>query len=135
VAAGTNAILVTSTDPAGNPNEASVTIRKGSGKLAAKLTASAYRFRADKLPRAVSFSVEVTGPDGRPVRGAVALFTVTVPGLEAIVSSEIVTGGNGTATFTTIIPRRALPGAGLATVLVTTSRHGDITDRQVLTVR
>jgi hypothetical protein len=135
VAAGMNAILITSTDPAGNPNETSITIRKGSGKLTAALTASAYRFRANKLPRTVSFTVVVQGPDGRPVKGAVALFTVTVPGLEAIVSGEIATAGNGTAKFTTSIPSGAMPGSGLATVLVSTDKYGDITDRQVLTVR
>jgi hypothetical protein len=135
VAAGMNAILITATDPAGNPNEASITIRKGSGKLTASLTASAYRFRAAKLPRTVSFAVVVDGPDGRPVKGAVALFTVSVPGLQAVVSGEIATGGNGTATFTTSIPSGAMPGSGLATVLVTTDKYGSITDRQVLTVR
>ena len=135
VEAGMNAIVITATDPAGNPNEASVTIRKGSGKLTVDLSASAYRFRANKLPRSVSFSVVVTGPDGRPVRGAVALFTVSVPGLEAIVSSEIQTGGNGTATFRTNIPKGAMPGSGLATVLVSTDKYGDATDRKVLTVR
>ncbi len=45
VAAGTNEILVTSTDPAGNPNEASISVRKGSGKLTADLTATLYRFK------------------------------------------------------------------------------------------
>ncbi len=133
--AGMNEILVTSTDPAGNPNEASITIRKGSGKLTADLTATVYRFKANRLPRTVTFTVDVTGPDGRPVRGAVALFTVSVPGLEAIVSGEIATGANGRASFTTRIPSGAMPGAGLATVLVTTDNYGDITDRQVLTVR
>jgi len=135
VAAGLNAISVTSTDPAGNPNEASITVRKGSGKLTAVLTASAYRFRAKGLPKSVSFTVDVTGPDGRPVKNATALFTVSVPGLEAIVSGEIATGGNGEATFTTTIPKGAMAGAGLATVLVTTGSYGEITDRQVLTVR
>jgi hypothetical protein len=60
---------------------------------------------------------------------------VTVPGLEAIVSSEILTNSSGTATFTTRIPKGALPGSGLASVLVTTDAFGQTTDRQVLTVR
>ena len=130
-----NAILVTTTDPAGNPNEATLSIRKGSGKTVAKLTATTYQFRTKKLPKPITLTVTVTDPDGNPVKGATALFTVSVPGLEAIVSSEIKTNGNGTARFATIIPKGAMAGAGLATVLVDTDEFGTLTDRQVLTVR
>jgi hypothetical protein len=135
IAAGVNAILVTTTDPAGNPNEATLSIRKGSGKTVAKLTATSYQFRTKKLPKPITLTVTVTDPDGNPVKGATALFTVSVPGLEAIVSSEIKTNGNGTARFATIIPKGAMAGAGLATVLVDTDEFGTLTDRQVLTVR
>jgi len=135
VSSGINAITIAVTDPAGNPNTAKISVRKGSGSLYIALTGSAYRFTAKRLPRSVSFTVTVTGPDGRRVSGATALFTVTVPGLEAIVSSEILTNGSGSATFTTSIPKGALPGTGLASVLVTTSDYGQGTDRQVLTVK
>ncbi len=135
IAAGLNAILVTTIDPAGNPNEASVTIRKGSGKTTAKLTATSYQFRTKQLPESVTFTVEVTDPDGAPVADGVALFTVSVPGLEAIVSSEIRTNENGIARFTTNIPKGAMAGSGLATVLVDADEFGTVTDRQVLTVR
>ncbi len=135
IAAGLNPLVITTTDPAGNPNDATITIRRGSGKTTAKLTATAYRFRTNRLPRSVTFNVSVTDPDGKPISGATALFTVSVPGLEAIVSSEIKTNRNGTARFTTNIPKGAMPGAGLATVLVSTDEFGNVTDRQVLTVR
>lgn len=135
LATGFNTIEVTTTDLAGNSNDASLTVRKGSGRLVVVLTGSAYRFNSAKLPKSVSFTVTVTGPDGRRVPDATALFTVTVPGLEAIVSSEIQTGSDGRATFTTSIPKGALPGSGLATVLVSTPKFGQGTDRQVLTVR
>ena len=82
----------------------------------------------------MSFTVVVTDPGGSRLAGATALFTVTVPGLEAIVSGQILTNGSGTATFTTTIPKGAMKGSGLATVLVTTDGLGTITDRQVLTV-
>jgi hypothetical protein len=132
---GMNTITITSTDPAGNPNTETITVRKGSGSMRVSLTGTAYRFNAKKLPKTVSFTVVVTGPDGKRVSGATTLFTVTVPGLEAIVSSEIPTNGNGVATFTTRIPKGAMPGSGLASVLVTTDAFGTGTDRQVLTVR
>lgn len=132
---GINTITITSTDLAGNPNTATISIRKGSGQMYVSLTGNVYRFTAKKLPRRASFTVVVTGPDGRRVDGAIALFTVSVPGLEAIVSAEIPTNGSGIATFTTNIPKGALPGSGLASVLVTTDAYGQATDRQVLTVR
>jgi hypothetical protein len=135
VTSGMNTITIAVTDLAGNPNATTITVRKGSGSMKIALTGSAYRFTASKLPKSVSFTVTVTGPDGRPESGAKALFTVSVPGLEAIVSSEIRTNGSGTATFKTIIPKGAQAGAGLATVLVSTADYGQGTDRQVLTVR
>ncbi len=134
VANGVNLITVRATDPAGNENSAELTLRKGSGKLTAVLSASTYRFKASKLPKKITLTVTVTDPDGRRLKGAVALFTVSVPGLEAIVSAEAETDANGVASFTTTIPAGAQPGGGLATVLVTVSGQGDISDRQVLTV-
>jgi hypothetical protein len=134
VGTGPNPITVTATDLAGNANSKVVTVVKGSGKLLVKLTGTAYRFKASKLPRNVTFTVLVTGPDGKPVKGATALFTVTIPGLEAIVSGEMRTRADGTASFGTRIPRGALAGSGLASVLVTTDDYGAGTDRQALTV-
>jgi hypothetical protein len=59
---------------------------------------------------------------------------VSVPGLEAIVSGEIMTDANGTASFSTMIPAGATPGSGLATVFVTADHEPSTTDRQVLTI-
>jgi hypothetical protein len=132
---GINELTVTAVDPAGNPNTDTVTVRKGSGSMQVSLTGTAYRFTAKRLPAHVTFTVRVIGPDGRRVPGALTLFTVTVPGLEAIVSDEQLTNANGTASFQTSIPKGALPGTGLATVLVTTDAYGELTDRQVLTVK
>jgi len=131
---GLNVITITITDPAGNVNSGTLKLRHGSGELRAVLTGSAYHFKASKLPKRVSFTVVVIEPGGSRLAGATALFTVSVPGLEAIVSGQILTNGSGSATFTTNIPRGAMPGSGLATVLVTTDALGTITDRQVLTV-
>ena len=133
IADGSNAITVTATDPAGNENGATLNVRKGSGRLTANLTSSAYRYKASRLPKSITLTVAVTGPDGRRVAGASALFTISVPGLEAIVSGEVATNKSGVAEFTTMIPAGATPGGGLATVLVT-SGDGTITDRQVLTI-
>ncbi len=131
---GQNTITITITDVAGNVNTGTLVLRRGSGELRADLSGSAYRFKASSLPKRVTFTVVVTGPDGSPLAGATALFTVSVPGLEAIVSGEVRTGRTGTAAFTTNIPRGALPGPGLAAVLITMDGLGSVTDRQVLSV-
>jgi len=131
---GRNVISVMSTDPAGNDNTATLTLRKGQGKLTVSLTATQYRFKAARLPKQVTFSVVVTGSDGQRLQGATALFQVMVPGLEAIVSGEITTDADGSATYSTTIPSGALPGSGLATVLVTSPSDGSLTDRAVLVV-
>jgi hypothetical protein len=131
---GTNTIGITVTDPAGNENTGTLTLRRGSGELKVVLTGSAYRLKAKGLPKQLTFTATVTDPGGGRLAGATALFTVSVPGLEAIVSGEIRTDSSGVATFTTSIPKGAMPGSGLATVLITTGATTTATDRQVLTV-
>lgn len=131
---GLNTITITVTDVAGNVNTGTHLLRRGSGELRADLSGSAYRFKTSSLPRQVTFTVVVTGPDGNPLAGATALFTVSVPGLEAIVSGEVLTDSRGTATFATNIPSGALPGPGLAAVLITMDDLGSVTDREVLSV-
>ena len=135
VAAGANSITITATDPAGNAESTILNVRKGSGKLVVSLTGNVYRFTASKLPTNATYTVVVTGPDGRPLGGATALFTISVPGLEAIVSAEMMTGADGTSSFSTRIPKGAMPGSGLAVVLITTADGGTGTDRKVLTVK
>lgn len=134
LADGMNGITITVTDPAGNEQSETVSVRRGSGVLRAILSGTAYRFRAARLPDDVQFTVKVTDPDGRPLPDALALFTVTVPGLEPIVSAQLTTAGDGKATFETRIADGAMEGGGLVTVLVETDAFGTITDRQVLTI-
>jgi len=102
--------------------------------MTAALSGSAYRFHASKLPKRLTLTVTVLGSDGKPLSGATALFTISVPGLEAIVSRELSTNRSGTASFSTMIPKGATRGGGLATVLVTAKDEDDATDRQVLTI-
>jgi hypothetical protein len=134
VGAGPNAISIKVTDPAGNTSSLVLNLHKGSGKLTATLTGTVYRFKTSTLPTNDTFIVVVTGPDGARVPNAKVLFTVMVPGLQAIVSPETQTGADGTATFATTIPANVQTGNGLVSVLVTTTALGTVTDRQVLTV-
>lgn len=131
---GSNKIQVTATDPAGNVNAATVTVRRGTGALRANLTASFYQVRTSKLPETVTLAVIVNDPDGRPLEGASVTFTLAVPGVPAIASSTLTTGSNGRTSFTTSIPKGATTGQCSVTVIVHTTAFGDTTDRTVITI-
>ncbi len=130
---GTNAITVKATDPAGNTASAVVSVRKGSGKLAVKLSASAYRLSAAKLPRALVLTAVVTNPDGRPIAGATVSFTLSIPGVEAL-TGEARTNASGVATFRTTVPTGATVGSGPGTALVSTTEFGNASGRVTITI-
>jgi len=135
IGTGSNKIQVTSTDPAGNVNTATVTVRRGTGKLTAALTASFYQVKKSHLPEQVRLNVVVTDPDGRALAGAHVVFTLAVPGIPAITSSTLATSSTGRASFTTTIPRGASAGQTSVTVIVETDDFGDTTDRTVITIQ
>jgi hypothetical protein len=135
IAAGPNNLTVTVTDPAGNGNSATVTVVKGTGVLHATLSSSVYQFTAAKLPVTVTFTAKVVGADGKPVAGASALFTVSVPGLPVVVSTPVQTTASGAATFSTSVPKGAMAGQGVADVLFTLANGQTTTARAALTVR
>ena len=135
IVAGTNDIGITVVDPAGNVNHAVIAVLKGSGKLVASLSASAYSIRLSKLPERIELTVSVTDPDGRPLENAQVTFALAVPGVPAVTSKALNTGGDGTSSWTTTIPKGATAGQISATVIVQTSRYGDTTDRTVITLK
>jgi hypothetical protein len=130
---GPNAVTVQVTDPAGNVAAAALTIRRGTGKLTAKLDVSAYRFSRANLPYPLILSVLVTDPDGTPLAGARATFSVTISGVPPI-TADRTTGADGRAQFKTTIPKGAMVGTGQALVLVFAGDLGSTSDRTVLTV-
>lgn len=133
LAPGSNVIQITSTDPAGNAGSLALTVRRGSGKLAVALTATAYTFSRGNLPDPVRLAARVTDPDGKPLAGASVTFTVSVPGI-ATIAGQGITNGDGRVSFQTTIPKAATVGQGLAAVLVTTSEHGTVDDRVTITI-
>lgn len=136
IVAGINGITVNVTDPAGNPGSAVVSVRMGSGKLAASITASSYRISVGSLPEPLTVRVAVTDPDGAPLAGAQVLFSLTLPGIPAIVPEVTTTDASGTAAFRTVIPTGATPGSGMITALVTSQRDGEVTaQRGILVVK
>jgi hypothetical protein len=131
---GTNKIEVTSTDPAGNVNKATVSVRHGTGSLTANVSTSFYQVKTSRLPESIVLTVVVTDPDGNRLANAEVTFTIAVPGIQAIASSVIRTSTRGTASFRTTIPRGADPGQASVTAIVRTDEFGNITDRTVVTV-
>jgi hypothetical protein len=130
---GVNTITVTGTDPAGNTASASVSVKRGTGKLAVALTASPRSIKRSKLPEPVTLGATVTDPDGHLLAGADVTFTLSIPGIPTV-SIDAVTADDGTATFKTTVPKGADVGQGSATVLVTTKDFGSTQDYTVITI-
>ncbi len=130
---GVNQITITGTDPAGNVTEVTFIVRRGSGKLTAKLTASSYQIKRSKLPEPVTLFVKVTDPDGGSLAGVDVTFTLSIFGV-APVTTDRRTDADGMASFTTTIPKGATLGPGSATVLVSTQEFGSASDNTVITI-
>lgn len=135
IGTGINKIELSSIDPAGNVNAATVSVRRGTGALTANVSASFYQVKVSKLPEPVTISVKVNDPDGNPLAGAAVTFTITVPGVPPIASSTLTTSSAGTASFTTTIPKGATADRQISiTAIVTTTEYGDVTDRTVISL-
>jgi hypothetical protein len=134
IGTGTNDIGITSVDPAGNENHLVLAVRRGSGAMTASIGTSAYQIKRSSLPSRIQLSVSVTDPDGRPLEGAKITFSLAVPGVPAVTSKTIETGGDGSATWSTTVPKGATTGQISATVIVKTSAYGETTDRTVITI-
>jgi hypothetical protein len=124
ISAGVNQLSLTSTDPAGNAKTSTLSVRKGSGALTARLTASVTSIKASRLPETVQVFLALTDPDGQPVAGAQATFSLAAPNVP-IISKTIQTDGSGRAVFTTTIPKGAARGQCKVTVIVHTADFGD----------
>ena len=131
--AGPNGIRISVTDPAGNAAEAILNAVRGSGTLTAALSSSAYRISAGGLPATIQLTVLVTNPDGQRLEGASVTFSLTLPGIPPI-TFDTTTGGDGRAAFSTTLPKDVSPGAGNATVLVTTTAFGATSDQVGITI-
>lgn len=133
LATGQNTISIRSTDPAGNVKDLEFTVSRGSGELDVNLSASTYSIPRDSLPEGIRLTATVTDPDGRPLKGAKVLFTLSIPGISTI-TGQATTGSNGRAVLETTIPRGADAGGGNAAVQVTTSAYGKASDVTVVTI-
>ncbi|HEX5824436.1 MAG TPA: hypothetical protein VFY18_08275 [Candidatus Limnocylindrales bacterium] len=134
IGSGINKIEVLAVDPAGNENKLGLSVRRGTGALSAKVAASFYRIKVNQLPEPVTLTATVTDPDGRALGNAKVTFTVAVPGVPAITSSQLTTSSRGTATFTTTIPKGADVGQCSVTAIVQAGTIGNVNARTVITL-
>ncbi|MBA2300711.1 MAG: hypothetical protein H0W22_08080 [Chloroflexi bacterium] len=134
IATGGNPLKITATDPAGNVNELELTVTRGSGRLRATLSASAYSISQAALPQVIELIVNVDDPDGKPLANAQITFTLAIPGLRPV-TGDATTDANGRAVFETTIPAGATRGAGSAAVLVRTDEFGRTNDEAPITIK
>lgn len=134
IAMGSNTIVITATDPAGNGNELKLALTRGSGTLRASLGSSSYAITRGSLPEPIRLYVTVDDPDGRPLPGARVTFTLSIPGIKTV-TGDALTDSNGQAEFKTTIPKGADPGTGSAGVFVRTDEFGTTTDETPITIR
>jgi Glucodextranase, domain B len=130
---GVNTIAITGTDPAGNVTEIGLNVKRGAGKLTAKLTSSTYQIKRSRLPEPVTLSATVTDPDGQPLAATDITFTLSMPGIPTV-TIDGKTSADGKASFSTTIPKGADVGQGSATVLVTSKDFGSTQDYTVISI-
>jgi len=133
ISTGTNEITITGTDPAGNPKELVLTVRRGSGTLTVVLGSSEYRLSVAELPQDLTLTAAASDPDGNPLAGADLTFTLSIPGIPTV-TQDVQTDEQGRATFTTPVPVGADPGQGSATVLLSSEAFGSTQDYTVITI-
>jgi hypothetical protein len=133
IAGGVNKIVIDGTDPAGNEAQATLTVKRGTGKLTVSLSASPYQIKRTKLPETVTLTAIVTDPDGKSIAGADVTFTLSMPGIPTV-TIDTKTNDSGKATFKTTIPKGATLGDGSATVLVSTDDFGSTEDFTVIKI-
>jgi len=134
ITAGVNRITIDGTDPAGNTAQVALIVKRGTGKLTVSLSASSYQFKQNRLPQSIRLTAIASDPDGRPLAGADVTFTLSIPGI-ATVTMDVKTAANGSATFTTTIPKGVDKGQGSATVLLSSSAFGSTQDYTVITIK
>ena len=112
IAQGLNAITITATDPASNATTATISLTRGSGKLALSLTSSLNSFSA-KRGATLVFTAILTNPDGKPIANQSVTLTITIAGLGPDVRAGLTTDSHGRVTVTYPIHKNAAKaGAG-----------------------
>ncbi|HEY7827683.1 MAG TPA: hypothetical protein VIB99_05585, partial [Candidatus Limnocylindrales bacterium] len=131
LAGGVNGINVTATDPAGNAASAVISVKRGTGQLTVKLSASSYRFSASKS-NPITMSLQVLDPNGSALAGATVTFSLSVPGSSPVITKTLTTDGSGRVSWRTTIPK-TVAGKGEIAALVETTSYGTVNAQLPLT--
>lgn len=131
VVAGPNTIDLTATDQAGNATNASVSVKRDYGQLAAHLAVTPSKFPSSSQTT-LKLTIRATSFSGNPLANAKVTFTVAIQGLGPITSPELTTDATGTAAWEVNISQ-ATPGIGQATVLVTSDAGDQVTATAAIT--
>lgn len=112
IAQGVNAITITATDPASNATSATISLTRGSGKLAVALTSNLNSFSAKKGTTLI-FTAILNDPDGKPIANQSVTMTITIAGLGPDVRAGLTTDSHGRVKVTYPINKKAAQsGAG-----------------------
>ena len=132
IIAGSNTIVVSGTDLAGNSASTTLTVKRAYGDLAAHLQVTPSRFAAS-AKTTLKLVMHATSVNGGPLAEGQVTFTVQVQGLAPVVSPQITTDATGTATWQIDISG-ATSGSGQASVLVTSPAGDTVTATAAITI-
>lgn len=133
VVPGPNGISIQTTDPAGNTSTLELAVTRSGEALTVTLGSSAYRLRVSKLPATITLTATVIGPDGGPLVGTAALFSLSIPGVP-VITGTVTTDATGIASFRVTVPAGAGTGTVPATVFVSVPGTGEASARTVITI-
>ncbi|MHB8398376.1 MAG: hypothetical protein ACYDCI_05505 [Candidatus Limnocylindrales bacterium] len=108
---GSNLITLTVTDPATNVTTASLTLVRGSGKLAVALTSTAYTFSSANGAN-LTFAAVLTDPNGAPIASQDVTFTITLAGVPPDIQIRTTNAKGSANVVVAVAPHAADLGVG-----------------------
>lgn len=118
IANGRNVITIRAVDTNGNVSVKSVNVTRAANAVDARLSLSDKAFKLHELPATVTATVTVHDAAGKPIDGAVVVFSASPSGLPT--SNFPTVTVDGVATWTISLPREgATVGEGFVSALIT----------------
>lgn len=131
IVAGSNTIVISATDEAGNSASTTITVQRPYGQLAAHLQVTPSKF-SSSAKTTLTLTLHATSVNGGPLADAQATFVVQVYGLQPIESNAMTTDSTGTAVWKIDITG-AGAGAGQVSVMVTSPTGDTVTATAAIT--
>ena len=93
-----------------------------------------YDIAVDPTNHNTVYAATVTGPDGGPLVGVAASFSLSIPGVP-LVTGTVTTDATGIASFRVTVPAGAGVGTAAATVFVSAEGIGEASGRTAITIQ